>query len=148
MADPVKVSLLKAITAALEGVSGVGSVRRSKSTPPDRETDKFPAVYVYDLDESIRNRNQVERVTMPLTVVVWVEEEKEDAADIVDTLAAEIYKAMLTDSDIRAWCLDIKPDPEGSAAKFSANDNLGGITLNYIVEYAFTTGDPYDPGRP
>jgi hypothetical protein len=150
MPDPVKTSLLKAITTALEGITvdGVtllGTVIRNPSKPIDRETAKFPLVFIYDESEEIINRNRLAMVTMPLQIEVWLKEHELSVSDQADIVEAEIHKALCTDTQVLYWSMDIRPDPANSATKFYDDEFIGGTILRYIVKFAYAWGDPYDP---
>jgi len=143
MALPVKTELLKAIEAAINDIPEVREVIRNPSKPIDRETAKFPLVFIFDEAESWAERNRIVMASMPVHVEVWLREKVEQASNMADLLQAKIYQAITTDADVRFWSMRVRPDPDQTAAKFFVDEFLGGVILRYLADYSFKDGDPF-----
>lgn len=94
MADCVKLSVIDAIAAEVEGVSRIKSVTVSPSTPIERDTTQMPAAFLFDEDESVTARNRVEQGTFRLTIQIYREgyayrrELENDRAEVKKSLYA------------------------------------------------------------
>lgn len=147
MADPVKTSILKAIVAAIEAISMVGTVKRNPPSPPRKETANFPVVFVYDGTESKRQRNRYAMNILPIQIETYFLADEDDASDTADLIDCEIHKAILSDPGILALIQNILPDEEASTSKQFIDEFMGAVVSRYSVKYAHTWGDPTDQAK-
>lgn len=148
MADPVKTLLLKAIENAVKGISGVGTVIRNPSKPPDKETAVFPVVHIWDEPESIEERNRIARCTFVLQVDWWTDVHESLGSDAADKFQADSLMAFLTDTGIRNYAMKIGPVPGGAGEEWWSNKGMideffYGLAMRYEVKYAYVWGNPY-----
>lgn len=143
MPTPIKTLLLQAIKTALTGMTGVGDVIRNPAKPPDMDVAHFPAIHVWDEEETMEERNRIARPTFPLQIDVWIQEKEETASDTADVWQAEILKTLLNDPDIRFYSLSIRPEKGAWAGKSLIDEFMFGIALRFEVTYAYVWGDPY-----
>jgi hypothetical protein len=147
MAEPLKTLILRAIEEAVAAIPMVGSVRRNPPSPPKRETDIFPVVYVYDGTESKRRRNRYSMNILPVQFEVYFLADEEDASDKADLIDCEIYKTVLKDPAILAMIQENAPDEESSTSKQFVDEFMTAVVSRYVVKYAHAYGDPTDPAK-
>jgi hypothetical protein len=141
MADPVKVTVLKAIEAAVSAVVGLGSVHRDPPVIPDREVATWPIAFVFHGDETLEHRNQYTVCTMEIEVQVWTNDKGSSASvlDEAERLAKETDKAVQAGRPAGVSVLPQACVPE------IPSDFEAVVVTRYVVIYRHKAGDPFDP---
>jgi hypothetical protein len=147
MALPVKTLILKAIEAALQGVSQINTVLRNPPTQPKREVSTYPVACVYDDTEGRTANNRYSNNSFPVQIEVYYNADEQDASDVADLIDSGIYTAMLKDKDILSLVKGIKCE-EGEASKKGFIDEFTAVLIcRYVVSYQHAYGDPTAPMR-
>jgi hypothetical protein len=146
--DPVKTKILKRVLEVIEAVPMVKMAKRNPPAPPKHDTAIFPAVWVYDDTESKKRRNRYSMNIFTIQTETYFLANEEDASDQADLIDAEIYKALLADTDIRALVVDsVEAEEENSTSKQFVDEFMGVVISRFIVKYAHAWGDPFDQAK-
>jgi hypothetical protein len=147
MAEPVKTLIMRAVVETVKAISIVGSVKRNPPTSPRRETDIFPAVYVYDDTESKVNNNRYSKNTFPIQIETYFLADDDDASEQAELIDSEIYKAILVAPAILALINSIKPEEGNSTSRQFLDEFTGALISRYVVVYQHKYGDPTDQAK-
>ncbi len=140
----VKTKFLKAIETSVKNISGIADVLRHPMTAEAFETARYPLGFVFDEPENIERKNRIAMVTMTVQIELWVHEKDHPAiGDAADVLHALVDAALFTDTNVKYYAMDLRPERENSATKFYTDEFTGGIVLRYHTQYAHKWGDPY-----
>jgi hypothetical protein len=147
MANSIRENILVKIEAALNTISGVGTVERSRITPIS-ESLAFPAIFLFeDREEVIINSpNAMGKVVKNLyiTLQVWQMDDGSGLSTQLNELLKNVETKIMSNSQWDSLAMQTIPGESRNFINFNSTKGFGflGFEFDIKIQYRHTFYDP------
>ena len=147
MANSIRENILVKLKTLMEGLTGVGTVQRLRTSPIDNDV-AFPAVFIFEEKEEITtkpsaNMGQVYK-NLLISLQVWAIEDGSDLSVQLNELLKNVEKRAMSNPTFDGLAIDTIPLETRNFIEVSSVKGEGyiGFEFDIQIQYRHTFYDP------